>query len=375
MGYEIVLCKVESVDTVTKKVFLKPHTPSHFSTIEVTAGDGLKFASSYAPYTRVADPDKGKVFNTPVGFVNYPQQNDLVLAAIWITDVSRQDRLRTKLVQNQNMEVIIFAKISWDFPDIGTHDNILGDRSGAKVHFNHGWLDINHFGKDAQGDKTIHLPTGHLTTVANRMVRIAGQKFLPFGLHSHKLGLTGVMPTGGTPAEKMTFARKNSKIINEEDGETVGWGEAFTQDPTEANLYNDLISLSKRGSKKFLEPPCPEPGSMMDMHDSGYKLLVGVDGHVREYVPKGRLIIIGQDGNQTEKKMSFDPEGQSEDGTYPDAAEGVLEIHLVQGAKTLVLKFDPTNDLVELTTSSGKFKVTGNIEATLDVKGATGTFG
>lgn len=373
MGYEIVLCKVESVDTITKTVFLKPHTPAHFSTIEVKAGDGLKFASSYSPYTRVADPDKGKVFNTPVGFVNYPQQGDLVLAAIWITDVSRHDRLRSKLVQNQNMEVIIFAKISWHFPDIGTHDNILGDRSGAKIHFNHGWLDIDHLTKDAEGDKTIHLPTGHLTTVGNRVVRIAGKRFLPFGLHSHNLGKEGV-------------SRRNSKIINEVGGEPVGWGEAFTQDPTETNLYNDLLSLSKRGSKKFLEPPCPEPGAMMDMHDSGYKHLVEQNGHVRKYLPRGAYIIVGDDGSDTYKKMAFDPQSEP-----AEKNPGVMELHFRSGSNDLTMVIDAENDEIVITmaggkifkingaedeiTYNGKLTVTGDIEATGDVKGGTGTFG
>ena len=320
MGYEIVLCKVESVDTVTKRVLLKPHTPSHFSTIEVTAGDGLKFASSYAPYTRVADPDKGKVFNAPVGFVNYPQQDDLVLAAIWITDVSRQDRLRPKLSQNQNMEVIIFAKISWQFPDIGTHDNILGDRSGAKIHFNHGWLDTDHLGEDVQGDKTIHLPTGHVTSVGNRVVRISGKKFLPFGLHSHNLGKEGVN-------------RDNSKIINEVGGEPISWGKAFTQDPAEANLYNDLISLSKRGSKKFLEPPCPPPSSLMDFHESGYKHLVPSSGHVRSYQKSHLSILGGFDGEGIDdaQAMSFDPD------TFPEPAA------LNDGE--VVMKFIGTNNI------------------------------
>lgn len=394
MGYEIILCRVESVDTVARSVKLRPQTPTYFNTIEVKAGSGLKFASSYAPYTRVVDPDDGKVFSTPVGFVNYPQQGDLVLAAIWITDMSRRDRLRAKLSQNQNMEVIIFAKISWDFPHIGTHDNILGDRSGAKIHFNHGWLDTKNFSKDAEGDKSIHLSTGHLTTVANRMVRISGRKFLPFGLHSHKLGLTGLKPTGATTAAKMRFLRDNSKIINETGGEPVGWAQAFTKDPTRTDIYDDLPSLSKRGSKKFLEPPCPEPGAMMDMHESGYKLLVETSGHVRTYVPKGGIEVIGHNSNDMHK-MSFDPEGESESSSFPEVADGVKEFHLKGGSKTikmemnapqnkvvftmdggLIFTIDGANNKVTISAGggfefTGNLKVTGSIEATTTVKAGT----
>lgn len=381
MGYEIVLCMVKSVDTVTRLVRLEPQTPTHFNTIEVETGSGLKFASTYAPYTRVANPDDGKVFNTPVGFVNYPQQGDLVLAAIWITDMSRQDRLRNRFAQNHNMEVIIFAKISWDFPHIGTHDNILGDRSGAKIHFNHGWLDTVNLGKDTEGDKTPHLPTGHLTTVANRMVRVSGRKFLPFGLHSHNLGKDGV-------------SRDESKIINETGGEPVSWKGAFTKNPTETNLYDDLPSQSKRGSKKFLEPPCPESGAMMDMHDSGYKLLVNVNGHARTYLPKGHIEVIGHNSNDMHK-MSFDPVGEGESGTFGEVADGVKEFHLKGGGKSIKIEMDaPQNKVVftmdggliftidgannKVTISAGggfeftgNLKVTGSIEATTTIKAGT----
>ena len=379
MGYEIVLCKVLAIETTTQSVTLEPLSITRFNTIEIDAGSGLKFASIYSPYTRTADPGTGKVFNTPVGFSNYPQPEDIVLAAIWISDVSNPDRLRPKMVQNQNMEVIIFAKVSWYFPDIGTHDNILGDRSGAKIHFNHGWLDTDHLTKDTESDKTIHQPTGHVTNIGNRVVRISGKKFLPFGIHSHNLGRDGK-------------SRDKSIIVEEDD--TVEWKKAFTNDPTNSSIYNDLLSLSKRGSKQFLEPPCPDPSTLMDMHESGYKMLVEQNGHVRKYLPRGGIVFIGDDASDTYKKMAFDPQSEP-----AEKNPGVMELHFLSGSNEIVILVDAENDKVEfemaggltftidgannkiITDASagfeftGKLTVTGNIEATGDVKGATGTFG
>ena len=380
MGYDIVLCKVLAVDLKKRQVTLKPLNSQFIDVIDTKAASGLKFASSYAPYLSTANPQTEKINNIPMGIVNYPQPGDRVLALVWMSDITAQDRLYTTLSQNPLTEVIILARVQWDHPSISPYDHIIGDMSGAKLHFNHGWLDTEEgvaspppdYLEEGKAAKPHQLRTGHVTLVGNRLVSLSGRKFLPFGLFSHLLGQAGDLDPIVFP-EAPSKGTDGGDKKKEEKG--TSWSEIFTQDPT-VEVFDKLPdSPPGIGDGKFLQPPCPEPGAMMQMHDSGYKVLVGVDGHTREYVPKGRLIIIGQDASDTEKKMSFDPEGQNESGTYPDVAEGVLEIHLVSQGDSLKIKFDPTGKEITLTTASGKFKVVGNIEATLDVKGATGTFG
>lgn len=378
MGYDIVMCKVLAVDLGKQQVSLKPLNSQFIDTIDTGVGKGLKFASSYAPYLSVADPKTQKINNVPTGVVNYPQPGDRVLALVWMSDITAQDRLYTALSQNPLTEVIILARVQWEHPSIGPYDHIIGDQSGAKLHFNHGWLDTVNMAnpppdylEEGKAAEPHQLRTGHVTLVGNRFVSLSGKKFLPFGLFSHLLGQAG----NPDPIVFPEAAFDGTVGGNKPKGKGTSWTEVFTKDPTETVFDKLPDEIPGVGEGKFLEPPCPEPGAMMQMHDSGYKLLVGVDGHMREYVPKGRIIVIGQNDTNREKKMSFDPDGQSESGTYPDVAEGVLEIHLVSQTDSLKIKFDPTANEVLLTTTSGKFKVVGNIEATLDVKGATGTFG
>lgn len=379
MGYHIILCRVDAINLSKQSITMTPLNSSVMGRINTTAATGLRFASTYAPYVSDEDPKTERINNVPVGSVSYPQPGDRVLALVWVTDMSDSSRTTLQLAQNKMMEVIILARVNWNHPQIGPYDHMMADKSGAKIHINHGWMDetnilttLPDYLEDEEAAKEHQGRTGHVTQVGNRYVQLSGQKFLPFGLFSHLIG------QGKKGRDQVVLPESTGS--DTPDGAATGtkWKDVFTQDPTE-DIFNDLLDKGL-GDKKFLEPPCPPIGTKMDMHDSGYKILVGVDGHVREYVPKGKIIIIGQDDTpDKQKKMSFDPEGENEQtydgGRYADVAEGVLQIEFVSQSKTLTLKFDPTNDIVELTTSSGKFKVTGNIEATLDVKGATGTFG
>ncbi len=375
MGYDIVVCEVLDVNLDTRQVSLKPLNSTFLDTIDTEAGKGLKFASTYAPFMSTVDAKTGKINNVPMGMVNYPQPGDRVLALVWMSEMTQEDRFYTSLSQNPMVEIILLARVIYDHPQLGPYDHIFWDQSGAKLHFNHGWSDeVNvkdlppeYLEEEGKAAKPHQLRTGHTTLIGNRLVLLSGIRFLPFGLFSHLLGQA-------KDPNPIVFPESSESGTGGGVGKGTAWKEVFTKNPTET-IFDKLPDSAGIDSSKFLEPPCPAPGEDMHMHDSGYKVLVKNDGHVREYVPKGKLIIIGQDGSQTEKKMSFDPEGQNESGTYPDVAEGIFQIELVSGAKSLTLKFDPSNDIVELTTSSGKFKVTGNIEATLDVKGATGTFG
>lgn len=297
--YELMLCKILSVDIVNQSVELEPISYTHLDYIESKAGEGLKFASSYAPYTRTLSDDNNKAYNTPVGFVNYPQRNDLVLTAIWLTNTADTNRLRQRVSQNKNVEVIIIAKVSWDFPHIDLYDNILGDRSGARIAFNHGWLDETSYIDDEDSDSKVFKPNGHVTQIGNRTTRIAGKKFLGFGMHSHLLGRN---------------KKNRDNTIVSEYGEEVTWKDMFTQDPLDGSLFDAFLSDKDRGNGKFLEPPCPEPSTLMDFHESGYKHLVEINGHVRTY-NKGYLGIIGGfdgDGVDDAQAMSFDPENITE---------------------------------------------------------------
>ena len=326
---------------------LEPLNSPYLNTIDVTIGKGLKFMSNYAPFVADIDAKADKINNVPVGTVNYPQHGDVVLTLIWMTDAAREDRLHTMIGQNPMVEVIIIGRVMWDHPLLAPYDNIISDQSGAKLHFNHGWSDAVNVAipppdylEAGEAAQSHHLRTGHVTLVGNRLVSLSGPKFLPFGLFSHLLGQAGDL-------NPMVFPEPTDDGTGGGDSKGTSWKELFTKDPTD-DVFDKLLDSGGIGSGKFLEPPCPEPGAMMNMHDSGYKLLVGVNGHVREYIPKGRLIIIGQDADETEKKMAFDPEGQSESGTYPDVAEGVLEIHLVSQGDSLILKFDPVGGEVKL---------------------------
>lgn len=382
MAYITVLCRVDAIDLSKQSVTMTPLNSSLMKQINTTAATGLRFASTYAPYVSDEDPKSERINNVPIGSVSYPQPGDRVLALVWVTDMSDPDRSIAQIAQNQMVEVIILARVNWNHPQIGPYDHMIADKSGAKIHLNHGWLDEDNiisklpdYLEEDKAAKEHQGRTGHVTQVGNRYVQLSGQKFLPFGLFSHLIG------QGKKGKDQVVLPEST-------DGDTPGgaatgtkWKDVFTQDPT-GDIFNDLLDKGL-GNKQFLEPPCPAIGTKMDMHDSGYKLLVGVDGHVREYVPKGRIIIIGQDASETEKKISFDPEGQNEQthdsNRYADVAEGVFKIECIKGAKKLSFTLDPDSDEISISITTGagtgKFKITGDLEVTGDVKGATGTFG
>jgi len=380
MPYEVVLCKVLGVDLDTQSLTLEPLNSPRVETINTSAGSGLKFASSYAPLMNDTDAKTEKISNVPVGKVSYPDPDDIVLALVWMTDMADHNRPRAEMQQHPQMEVIILSRVIWNHPGIGPYDNIIGDKSGARIHLNHGWLDLVNikdldpaYTEDQEAARPHQLRTGHVTAVGNRFVRLAGQKFLPFGLFSHLLGQakTGrksiVFPASSDPAQ-------------DDSGESQGttWDEVFVKDPTDTDIFDGLLSTGL-GSGKFLEPPCPEPGTMMDMHDSGFKHLVEVNGHVREYIPKGKILVVGSGDADDNLKKSFDPKGQNESSAFPEVADGVYEIHCMSGASLFKIKFDATSDILEITTvggpGTGLVKIIGDLEVTGEVKGGTGKFG
>lgn len=438
MGYDIVLCEVLEINLGKRWVTLKPLNSNFIDEITVESGAGLKFASSYAPFLGEVDTKTGKINNVPVGIVNYPQAGDRVLALIWMTEMTEHDRLHTTLSQNPFVEVIILARVSWDHPQIGPYDHIIADQSGAKLHFNHGWRDLTtdhvknlppeYLEKKGKAASPHQLRTGHVTLVGNRLVTLSGQKFLPFGLFSHLLGQAKdenpvVFPESKTDSGTGGGAKEGTK-----------WGEVFTKDPTETNLFDKLPDAGGVGSSKFLEPPCPEPGAMMDMHDSGYKRLIENNGQVREF-KESLISVIGDDSSgQTMKKVAFDPEGQDEVTKLPNQSSGeslkhfidesgaISTLHMKQGGDansaglieleingisinvkdgdlptslpvtfggetvvknkilikfgTTIIELDGATPAINITVGAGnKFKITGDLEVTGNVKGASGTFG
>jgi hypothetical protein len=347
------------------------------------------------------DAKTEKINNVPVGTVSYPDPDDLVLALVWVTDMADANRIHPEIQQHPQMEVIILSRVIWNHPEIGPYDNIIGDKSGARLHLNHGWLDETNvkdldeeYLEDQEAARPHQLRTGHVTLVGNRHVRLAGQKFLPFGLFSHLIGQAKsgrsliVFPSSSDPEQD-----------DSGEGQGTKWDKIFTQDPTDGAIFSGLLNTGLADGK-FLEPPCPEPGTMMDMHDSGFKHLVEVNGHVRQYIPKGAVIVIGEDSSDTNKKTSFDPNGMSESSTYPEQNEGNLLVHFIESgsdndikvevdpatdvititmASGLVFEIDGANDTIDITTTggagSGKITFDGDFEVTGEVKGGTGTFG
>jgi hypothetical protein len=349
----------------------------------------MKFASFYAPFNRETDSVSGVISDIRMGSINYPQVGDRVLAAVWITDRSEQGSLDFNKRQNLDVEVIIVAKINYDHPVISPYDNIIMDKSGAKIHINHGWKDLVNmseptpdYQEEGKAAESHHVRTGHLTVVGNRVAVLSGQKFLPFGLFSHLFGRKGETNPVIIPAS------------TEGDTKQKAWNDVFTDDPTDEKILSELPDTVALGSSKFLEPPCPPLHSDMKMHDSGWKRLIEEDGHTTFINPSGTVIVIGENSTDFVKSASFAQSQHDEEGrAFPKVENGVIDLHLINGDNEIKINVDPKNDIVRIEMANGtliweldgasdsmnitttKLTITGDVEVTGEVKGGTGKFG
>lgn len=350
VGYEIVLCLVEKVYLEERTLELIPIWSSNFRVkfLSSSAKDTLKFASSYAPYVGSLDPTSDRLNAIPHAAVSYPREGDKVIALVPLMELTSTRTMSSSWGINYSLPVIVLSKVIENYPETGPYDHIISDLSGARLHFNHAWEDVSKLVvATEEGGKDYQPPTGHVTLVGNRVVRLAGRKLLPFGLVSHTIGRGGDLDPVTISATTLA-----GEVVSKKK-----WTELFTRDPTEEKLYDDLLD-AKGGlkDKKLLQPPCPAPGTMMDFHESGYKRLVETSGQVREY-KSSAVSVVGDNLNDDLKKLSFQPDPESGDDEatqLPTQSPGEVLKHFIgdSGAiSTLKMKQDgaaATDGMVEL---------------------------
>jgi len=215
------------------------------------------------------------IWNVPSGIINYPRVGDFLVIGVYIYKPVNSNFYQ----QIPNNYVLLFGYIEMHHPEVNLVDNIIMDRSGAKIHFNHVWNDsINVIQeKDEKGNVVGTGPAynGHLTEIGNRLVHLAGQKFLPFSLLSHRF----------TSDDPDIVFENNFKGATTDEGSTINskkWSEIFTRNILDTNLINIDLTQNRiefGETSKLLEPPCPPLNSKMWMHDSGAKELIYSNGN------------------------------------------------------------------------------------------------
>jgi hypothetical protein len=233
---------------------------------------------------RFGDED---IWSNPSGFINFPRIGDILFVAVPV-HIDTNSNIGG---QNLDRPVLIMGYIQiHPSAEYNVVDNIWLDRSGAKIHFNHIWNDQTNLIQEQEPDTGLFtgnkIPnyTGHLTILGNRVARIAGKNFLPFGLLSHKYDEDGT---------ELVFESLFEKNVN-----AKRWGSIFTRDFA-ANKFH-IMDLAKTrhqvnfATTKLLEPPPPPLNSLMDFHESGYKKLVYANGNLQEFL-RARLRVVGAD--------------------------------------------------------------------------------
>lgn len=255
------------------------------------------------------------ITNTSSGTINYPRVGDFLVISVFVYRPNRA----TYYVQGKQRPLLILGYLAMDHPEDNLVDNIILDRSGAKIHFNHIWNDDTNMIdlKDTDGNSIGKVPNyqGHTTILGNRMSILSGQNFLPFGLLSHK------------------FSNLDPDIqfesgFDENDSNSRKWSELFTRDLVANKFYVSDLSKTRQqvdfSSERLLEPPAPPLRSMMQMHESGWKNLVYANGNVHQFM-RSRMKIIG--GSRF--PYSFAPDGKESFGaplsTALDSAEVIVQ--------------------------------------------------
>jgi hypothetical protein len=298
-GYYLGIAQVTKVEPETSKIEIRMMQNDPILTDVVTEdskGYKIEYVSLYNPnlnlgkigdapmdYYRLKDQD---AFNVPTGFFNIPKKFDYLLIAVYL----QRDPNTQFYRQNMDRKVLVLGQIQRHQPLINSEDNILIDRSGAKLHFNHQWFD----------SENLELPSGHTTLVGNRLVSLSGRKFLNFSLLSF-LFQRGIK--SGATTHDPILVLPNSF---DEENSQLSWSELFTRNINSTKLFDPQFSgeLQKLGEKLFLEPPCPPNDAKQDMHDSGWKEVVYGNGNTQQFL-RSRLRIVGAYG----LPYSFAPNG------------------------------------------------------------------
>lgn len=306
-GYYFVIAQVTKADPETSKIELRLMQNDPILTNIITEdsrGYKIEFVSLYGPnlnigqvgdeafhYFRLKDED---AFNVPTGFFNLPKQYDYLLIAVYI----QRDPNTQFYRQNIDKKILVLGHIQKHQPLINIEDNVLIDRSGAKLHFNHQWFD----------SENLDLPTGHTTLVGNRLVTLSGRKFLNFSLLSFMFqrGLKEGIRDDTTIHDPLISLPQG---FDNESVNQIQWSQIFTRNINHAKLFDPKFGVEKAerklGDKIFLEPPCPPKDAKQDMHDSGWKEVVYGNGNTQEFL-RARLRVVGAYG----LPYSFAPNGQ-----------------------------------------------------------------
>ena len=260
--------------------------------------------------------------NATSGFIYYPKEGDIIFVAVFMADIAGTN----KTFQPMYKPVLILGQISTSEPRANKHDMIFLDQSGAKIHFNHGWLDSKNR-VDISG-RTILPLTGHVTTVSNRHVVLSGRKFLPFGLYSHHLEKNMAVNAAGNDPD-VIFAAEYT-----EQQKSAKWSEVFTRKVSAtlpyAGVFDPVFGKAQKplGEDRFLDSPSVEPEEDMKMHDSGWKRIIREDGSEQRYYTH-RTELIGKGF----KQLSFAPDNLEANADtaiatgYDDTERAILHQH------------------------------------------------
>lgn len=349
-GYQIFVGEVIKANSKSKEIIINILSDDpNFHTIIMNEDQAWKFMTPHAPtlrrgiigdeifdYFRITDED---AFNFTTGFMNFPQIGDfLVLAAYIHTPVGS-----TTPEQLVYREVIVLGYLAHHNPQLEGHDNILMDRSGAKIHFNHTWLDSKNMsivespGRQLSGAPGRANITGHLTIAGNRLVVLSGKKFLPFSGLSHKF-------SNGLPKDELynnaflTFEGQYKKGSNDEQRKATTWKELFTRDLAHDIFDPDFSKeLNPKGdSNKFLEPPSALPEEDMKMHDSGWKRLIREDMSENKIL-RSSMILYGD----AFKQHSFAPEAKQSWGSGTTVAQGKISTGFTPANRDILNEVSP----------------------------------
>lgn len=310
-GYYFALAIVTRFDEDTGEIALKMHPDDPILTdviVKDTRGYKIKYISIYAPNIRFGTTDDSEphffrakdedIFNVPTGFMNLPKVNDVIFIGVYVYQDKGWRQLMTK-------SILVLGQLQKRMPVLNQDDNILGDRSGAKLHFNHNWFDSS----------LIERPTGHTTLVSNRLAILSGKRFLNFGLLSFlfqkglQQGSIVHNPTINIP----NLFEQAKKGTDAPISGSVKWGDIFTRGVTSESVLEPKFSgqLQKlKSGQKFLEPPPPPEDGKMDLHESGWKREVYKEGNTQK-IERASIKVIGD----TYLKYAFSRDGKESDGS------------------------------------------------------------
>lgn len=308
-NYYITLAEVVVSDPRSKKLKIKPlgfdTGPSY---IEMDGTGGWKFMQPYAPSMKMSPAEGDSLHylrikdefarNFTAGSMNFPEIGDILIVLVYLHKMEYYDIDK----QITEKEVIVLGQLAWHNPVINRFDNIIMDRSGAKLHFNHQWYDQTNVFTRADG-KTTPSTTGHTTIVGNRFVQLSGRRFLPFGGFSHQmLDPNGkiIFPSGFALGKEIIKEREIKELFSRSIGSPPDYNVIY--DP-------DLTKEDKLEGKFFLDPPCPDPDQDMKMHDSGWKRLIKNNADELRY----KRASMGVIGNKA-RSLAFAPTNLEADG-------------------------------------------------------------